>query len=132
MKRSGANADLHSTLNNDCRKMGVREIRLRYLLRPSLNHSIAEALIDRHRVIEKICADIPAGDLTLQDMQSFNDRPIARGVGDTAIDAIKTMWPLQWRAPRNGEGKPVSHKALRIDPSPRDTAASSPATPTLG
>jgi hypothetical protein len=32
----------------------------------------------------------------------FNDQPIARGVGDTAIDAIKTMSPLQWRAPRNG------------------------------
>jgi hypothetical protein len=30
------------------------------------------------------------------------DQPIARGVGDTATDAIKTMWPLQWRAPKNG------------------------------
>jgi hypothetical protein len=45
---------------------------------------------------------IPAGELTLQNMESFNDQPIARGVGDTATDAIKTMWPLQWRAPRNG------------------------------
>jgi hypothetical protein len=26
---------------------------------------------------------------------SFNDQPIARGVGDTATDAIKTMSPLQ-------------------------------------
>jgi hypothetical protein len=32
---------------------------------------------------------------------SFNDQPIARGVGDTAADAIKTMWPWTWRTPRN-------------------------------
>jgi hypothetical protein len=51
---------------------------------------------------KKIRADIPAGELTLQDMESLNDQPIARGVGDTAIDAIKTMLPLQWRAQRNG------------------------------
>jgi hypothetical protein len=53
-------------------------------------------------MIEKIRADIPAGELTLQDMESFNDQPIARGVADTATDAIKSMWPLKWRAPRNG------------------------------
>jgi hypothetical protein len=47
-------------------------------------------------VIEKIRADIPAGELTLQDVDSFNDQPIARGVRDTAADAIKTMWPLTW------------------------------------
>jgi hypothetical protein len=96
------NADLHRTLNNACRKWGAREIRLRYLPKPSINRWIAEALIDHHRVIEKIRADIPAGELTLQDMESFNDQPIARGMGDTATDAIKTMSPLQWRAPRNG------------------------------
>jgi len=95
------NADLHRTLNNACRKWGAREIRLRYLPKPSVNRWIAEALIDHHRVIEKIRADIPAGELTLQDMESFNDQPIARGVGDTAADAIKTMWPLTWRTPRN-------------------------------
>jgi hypothetical protein len=60
------------------------------------------SLIDHHRVSEKIRADIPAGELTLRDMESFNDQPIARGLGDTAIDAIKTMLPLQWRASRNG------------------------------
>jgi hypothetical protein len=59
-------------------------------------------LIDHHRVIEKIRADIPAGELTLQNMESFADQPIARGVGDTATDTIKTMSSLQWRAPRNG------------------------------
>jgi hypothetical protein len=37
-------------------------------------------------------------------MESFNDQPIARGVGDTATDAFKTMW----RAPKMGKGKPVS------------------------
>jgi hypothetical protein len=95
-------AALHRTLNKACRKWGAREIRLRYLPKPSVNRWIAEALSDYHRVIEKIRADIPAGELTLQDMESFNDQPIARGVGDTATDAIKTMCPLQWRAPRNG------------------------------
>jgi hypothetical protein len=94
--------EFHRILNNACRKWGAREIRLRYLPKPSLNRWIAEALIDHHRVIEKIRADIPAGELTLQGMESYHDQPIARGVGDTATDAIKTMSPLQWRAPRNG------------------------------
>jgi hypothetical protein len=67
-----------------------------------LNRWIAEALIKHHRVVEKIRTDIPAGELTFQDMESFADQPIARGVGDTAPDAIKTTWPLQWRAARNG------------------------------
>jgi hypothetical protein len=95
-------AELHHTLNNACRKWGAREIRLRYLPKPSLNRWIAEALIDHHRVIEKIRSDIPASELTLQNIESFNDQPIARGVGDTATDAVKTMWPLQWRAAGNG------------------------------
>ena len=82
--------------------MGAREIRLRYLPKPSLNRWIAEALIDHHRVIEKIRADIPAGELTLQNIESLNDQPIARGVDDTATEAIKPIWPLQWRAARNG------------------------------
>ena len=94
--------ELHRTLNNACRKWGAREIRLRYLPKPSINRWIAEALIDHHRVIEKIRADIPAGELSLQDMDSFNDQPIARGLGDRVNDAIKTMSPLQWRAPRHG------------------------------
>ena len=83
------NAELHRTLNNACLKWGAREIRLRYLPKPSLNRWIAEALIDHHRVLEKMRADIPAGELTLQNIESFNDQPIARGVGDTASDAIK-------------------------------------------
>jgi hypothetical protein len=29
----------------------------------------------------------------LQDIESFNDQPIVRGVGDTATDAVETMWP---------------------------------------
>ena len=94
--------ELHRTLNNACRKWGAREIRLRYLPKPFLNRWISETLIDHHRVTEKIRADIPAGELTLQNMDDFADQPIARGVGDTATDAIKTMWPLKWRAPSNG------------------------------
>ena len=100
--KSAPDAALHRTLNNGCRKWGAREIRLRYLPKPSLNRWIAEALIDHHRVIEKIRADIPADELTLQDMDSFNDQPIARGLGDTANDAIKTMKPLRWKALRPG------------------------------
>jgi hypothetical protein len=100
--KSDPDIDLHRTLNNACRKWGAREIRLRYLPKPSLNRWIVEALIDHHRVIEKIRADIAAGELTMQDIDSFNDQPIAREVGDTADDAIKTMWPLQWKAPRSG------------------------------
>src|ERR1700736_6548092 len=95
------NAELHRTSNNACRKWGAREIRLRYLPKPSINRWIAEALIDHHRVIEKIRSDIPAGELTLQDMESFNEQPIARGMGDAATDAIKTMSPLKWRASTN-------------------------------
>lgn len=95
------NIELHRTLNNACRRWGAREIRLGYLPKPSLNRLIADALIDHHRVIEKIRADIPAGELTLQDMESFNDQPVARGVGNMATDAIKTMSPLKWRAPRS-------------------------------
>jgi hypothetical protein len=72
------------------------------LPKPSINRWIAEVLIDHHRVIDKIRADIPAGELTLQDMDSFNDQPIARWVGDTATGAIKAMSPLQWTAPRHG------------------------------
>ena len=96
------NGELHRTLNNACRKWGAREIRLRYLPKPSINRWVSEALIEHHRVIEKIRADIPAGELSLQETESFNHQPIARGVADTATDAIKTMWPLQWRVPRNG------------------------------
>ena len=99
--RPDPNVEFHRALNNACRKWGAREIRLRYLPKPSLNRWVAEALIDHHRVIEKIRADIPAGELTMQDVDSFNDQPIARGVSDTAADAIKSMWPLTWQTPRN-------------------------------
>jgi hypothetical protein len=51
--------ELHRTLNNACRKWGAREIRLRYLPKPSLNRWIAEAIIDPHQFIEKIRIHIP-------------------------------------------------------------------------
>jgi hypothetical protein len=98
------NAEIDRSLNNACRKWGAREICLRYLPKPSLNRWIAEALIDHHRVIEKIRADIPAGDLTLQNMESFNDQPIARGVGDTTPDAIKNNVTIERRAPGQTHG----------------------------
>jgi hypothetical protein len=62
-------------LNHACRKWGAREIRLRYLPQPAFYGWIADALIHR------VGADIPAGELTLQDLESFNDQPIARRVG---------------------------------------------------
>jgi hypothetical protein len=40
--KSDPNAVLHRTLNNACRKWSAREIRLRYLPKPSLNRWIAE------------------------------------------------------------------------------------------
>src|ERR1700747_2514453 len=86
-------AELHRTLNNACRKWGAREIRLRYLPKPSLNRWGAEALIDHHRVIEKIRADIRAGELTLQNIESFNDQPIARGVGIPQPTRLKPCCP---------------------------------------
>ena len=111
--KSDPNAELHRTLNNACR-MGCSGNPLT-ISAEAVAQSLDRRSIDHHRVIEKIRADIPAGELTLlrgeaarlgvppkQDMESFSDQPIARGVGDTATDAIKTMWPLQWRAPKNG------------------------------
>jgi hypothetical protein len=57
------NAELHRTLNNACRKWSAREIRLRYLPKPSLSRWIAEALIEHGWVVEKMRADISAGEL---------------------------------------------------------------------
>ena len=94
---------------------------MRYLLKPSVNRWMAEALSDYHRVIEKIRADIPAGELTLlrgeaarlgappkQDMESFNDQPIARGMGDTAAEAMITMCPCNGERREMAKSKPVS------------------------
>jgi hypothetical protein len=69
---------------------------------PSLTRWIAEALIDHHRVIEKIRADIPDGSLTLENIDGFADHPIARGLGTTATEVLKNMQPLKWQAPRQG------------------------------
>lgn len=66
--KTDLNRALPRSLNNACQKWGARELRLRYLPKPSLNRWIAEALIDHHSVNEKIRADIPAGELTLQDV----------------------------------------------------------------
>jgi len=63
---------------------------------------MATALIVHHRVLEKIRADIPAGELTMQDIEAFNDQPIARGAGATPVEAIKSLLPLTWRTPRPG------------------------------
>ena len=98
MTKPPVGSDLDLALANACRKWRAREIRLRYLPKPALNRWIAEALIEHGRVIEKIREDIPSGELTLQNIEGFADKPIARGVGATAADAVKTMGSLTWKA----------------------------------
>jgi hypothetical protein len=87
---------LDIALANVSRKWRAREIRLRYLPKPALNRRIAEGADRAPAVIAKIRADIPSGELTLHNIEGFADQPIARGVGDTAAEAMKTMWPLTW------------------------------------
>jgi hypothetical protein len=65
---------------------------------PSLTRWIAEALIDHHRVIDKIRADIPEGSLPLENIDGFADQPIARGLGAKATEALKNMQPLRYDA----------------------------------
>jgi hypothetical protein len=91
--------DLTRALNRAARDFHAREITLRYLPPPSGTRWIATALIDHHRVIDKIRADIPAGSLTLQDMERYNDMPIARGMGADPLQAIAEMKPLRWTPP---------------------------------
>jgi hypothetical protein len=81
--------ELHRALKRACRELQRPRVRLRYLPPPSPTRWIAEALIDHHRVIEKIRADIPAGSLTLQNIDGFADQPIARGFGGTPTEALK-------------------------------------------
>jgi hypothetical protein len=94
--------ELHRALNRACRELHAREIKLRYSPPPSVTRWIAEALIDHHRVIEKVRADIPEGSLTLENIDRFADQPVARGLGGTATEALKAMQPLKWQIPRNG------------------------------
>ena len=89
-------------LRRACRELHAREITLRYLPPPSLTRWMATALIVHDRVLEKIRADIPAGELTMQDIEAFNDQPIARGAGATAVEPVKSLLPLTWRTPRPG------------------------------
>jgi hypothetical protein len=78
-------------LNNVCRKRGARENPP--TLPPETGPEITGLPKPPHWVIDKIRADISAGELDLHDIESFNDQPIARGVGDTATEAVETMWP---------------------------------------
>jgi hypothetical protein len=94
--------DLTRALNKACRDLHAREITLRYLPPPSINRWLATALIDHHRVVDKLRQDIPAGELNLQDIERFADQPIARGAGATPVEAVKNLLPLAWRAPGNG------------------------------
>jgi hypothetical protein len=76
---------------------------LRYLAPPSSVRWIATALIVHHRVVYKLQADIrDEGEIifSLAELDRYNDQPIARGEGATAVEAIKAMTPVTWRAPR--------------------------------
>jgi hypothetical protein len=94
------NDALNRVLAKICRTLEAREITLRYLPPPSGVRWIATALLDYHKVLDKIRADIPQGSLSLADVERYNDMPIARGEGGTATDAIAAMTPLTWKAPR--------------------------------
>jgi hypothetical protein len=96
---SNPDAALHRALNGALRQFGAREIVLRYLASGSVRW-IATALIDYHRVVDKLRADLSGSGLSLADVTAYNDQPIARGEGATAIEAIKGMTPVTWRAPR--------------------------------
>ena len=98
-------AELHLTLNNACQKWGAREIRLRYLPKPSLNQWIAEALIDHHRVVEKIRADMPDGELTLHDMETLH----AGSVVPLAM-RLKPCHPCNGERREMGKGNFVSEE----------------------
>jgi len=87
---------LTRALDKAARDFHAREIQLRYLPLPSITRWLAAALIVHHRVIEKIRADIPSGELTLSSMDKFNDRPIATGRGNTAIEAVQDLTPVKW------------------------------------
>jgi hypothetical protein len=87
---------LDRALRKATRDFHAREIRLRYFPPPSLTQWFAAALIVHHQVIDKIRADIPAGSLTLQNMDKFNDKPVATGKGNTAIEAVQNLQPAKW------------------------------------
>lgn len=93
-------AALHRALGQAVRRFTVREIVLRYLPRPSTVRWVATALIDHHRVSDKLRADIGDGSLTFAQIERFQDAPVARGEGATALAAVKAMLPVTWRAPR--------------------------------
>jgi hypothetical protein len=65
------------------------------LPKPSLNRWIAEALIDHHRVIEKIRADIPAGELTLRTWRASTTSRLRAGWrhGNRRLKADKAAEP---------------------------------------
>jgi hypothetical protein len=71
-----------------------REIRLRYLPKPSLSRWILRALIDRTRVIEKMRADIPASGTRVgghRELRRSADRARCRRHRPMRS---KTEWPL--------------------------------------
>lgn len=119
---SNPDAALHRALNAALRQFQAREIVLRYLAPPSSVRWIATALIVHHRVAEKLQADIrEEGEISFSypDLDRYNDQPIARGEGATAVEAIKAMTPVVAGAtmsgPRPGRNEPVASAPGRPD-----------------
>ena len=63
----------------------------------------------------------------MQNMEGFNDQPIARGVGDTATDAIKTCVPCNGERRKVGMGEPVSDEECSECPKAAGSGAGGPA-----
>jgi hypothetical protein len=51
--------------------------------------------------VGKIRSVIPEGALSLNDIERYNDRPVAEGTGATLLDAVQAMAPVKWQAPRS-------------------------------
>jgi hypothetical protein len=96
------NAELHRTLKNACLKWGARENSVA-IFAEAVTEPLDSRSPDRPSPGDrKDTRGHPGWRTHLTDMESFNDQLIARGVADTATDAIKSMWPSQWRAPTSG------------------------------
>ena len=85
-----------------CRKAVVqyraREIRLRFLLRPSTLRWIATALLEYHLVGQRMRAQGIRYHGSDDVLNFYSDQPVARGNGKTAIEAVNALQTLEWRS----------------------------------
>ena len=96
---------LNRALAAAARKFAAREIVVRYLPRPALTRFIATALIEHHRVPERLKASgLDRGQvLGFDPIAHWADQPVARGEGKTAVVAVDGMIEVAWtRIGRHG------------------------------